>query len=185
MIEKTIKTKNGNIITYRESSGNCIKSRIIQISYFEQENLTKTIILSMADDYGFEGYLEDASAQEIREANRVQFDFGEEDILYKHLETLLGQDNVLTIDDDETWEENKKTMQIFRGDKGIIVAFENKLQDNKISDKFRVFIKNILYDNRSKIDHLQHDTKERLARFFADVRNEFLQLDKEKEDEER
>lgn len=185
MIEKTIKSKNGDITTYRERPSNWVGCRIIQKSYFEQGNLTKTIILSMGDDYGFEGHQEDASIQEIRKTSKVQFDFNEDDVLYKHLQGLLGQDNTLTIDDDETYGQNKKTIQIYKSDKTITIAFENKSQDKKLDDKFRIFIKNILYDNRSKIDHFQPDTKARLAQFFKNVRNEFLQLDKERQDEER
>ena len=185
MIEKTIKMKNGNIIIYKESPGSLIKSRIIQVSYFKQENLIKTIILAMGDDYGFEGHLEDTTVEEIRKTSEIEFDFTPEDILYKHLESLLGQDNILIIQDDETYGENKKTIQIDKRDKTITISFKNKLQHNKLDDKFRVFIKNILYDNRSKTDSFQIDTKYRLAQFFTNVRNEFLQLDKQREDEER
>lgn len=181
---KRITAKNGDITTYIEDT-NWVGSRTIQKSYFKQGNLSKTIILSMSDDYGLEGYLEDATIEEIRKASKAEFDFNEEDILYKHLQRLLGQDTTLIIDDDETHEQNKKTMQIHKGDKTITIVFENQLQDNEIEDKFRVFIKNILYDNRSKIDYHQYDTKTRLSQFFTNVRNEILQLDKEREDEER
>ena len=184
MLEKTIKAKNGDITTYRENS-NWVGCRTIQKSYFKQGKLSKTIILSMGDDYGFEGHLEDATIGEIRKTSRAEFDFSEDDILYRHLEKLLGQDTMLIIDDDETYGQNKKTMQIHKSDKAITIVFENQLQDNEIEDKFRVFIKNILFDNRSKTDHFKPNTKARLAQFFKDVRNEFLQLDKEIQDEER
>lgn len=184
MLEKTIKAKNGDITTYIEDTY-WVGCRTIQKSYFQQGKLSKTIILSMGDDYEFEGHLEDATIGEIRKTSRAEFDFCEDDILYRHLEKLLGQDSTFIIDDDETYEQNKKTMQIHKRDKTITIVFENQLQDNEVEDKFKVFIKNILYDNRSKIDYHQYDTKARLEQFFKDVRNEFFQLDKERQDEER
>ena len=85
---------------------------------------------------------------------------------------LLDHDNELLIDDDDTREDNIKYMLIYKSEDKIYIDFVNNLKDeahiNSV-EKFHVFIKNITFDGRSKIDKDNKDTKKRLFTFFNEV----------------
>jgi len=75
-----------------------------------------------------------------------------------------------------TKEENLKTMSIIREKERVLVRINN---NKEYSDRnldlyqYNIFIKNILYDGRSKIDRQGLDTKDRLGVLFAEIRKTF------------
>jgi len=169
-MEKRIELENNDKIIITETPGYCTEMISIMKGYFSNGELVKTIRLSMWDDFGFEAWM-DCDYDEIE---KISFDFDLNDPLYPYFDNLLGEENKLIIDDDNTYEEYKKVMIISKEDQGIVITFENKLDKNKILEKFNVFIKNIMNDIRSKIDCRGEDTKIRLIKFFNEVRSSLL-----------
>ncbi len=130
--------------------------------------LDKTYCLFKGDDYGFTGW----TPSEKQDINKISFEFDINHPLYMPLFHLLNYDDELLIDDDDSVEDNKKYMLIHKGNDKIYVDFINELDnDNFDINKFRVFIKNIVFDGRSKIDQEQKDTKTRLNAFFNEAHN--------------
>ena len=90
---------------------------------------------------------------------------------------LLNGDDELIIDDDDTREDMLKYMKIAKENDIITLSFVNNKEDmlhDTVSDKYRVFIKNIMGDGSSKLDKtLDNDVKKRLFRFFGELSNVF------------
>ena len=75
-----------------------------------------------------------------------------------------------------TREEDLKTMNIVMDKKAILVEINNKKEySNKDFDMYphNIFIKNVLYDGRSKIDRQGLDTKDRLGVLFTEISKTF------------
>ena len=62
-------------------------------------------------------------------------------------------------------------MEIHKDNSDIIVSFQYKLKNQENREKFRVFIKNIGPDGRSK---MQWENKKRLLMFFNAIKNDYL-----------
>ena len=174
-MDKKIALKDGNIIKLNNDGRNMI----INKGYLKNGEPEKILTMSMTDDFGFEAF-----TFSDEETNSVNYSIPQYDPLYKHLNTLLGANDDLIIDDDMTAEEKQKYMKIQRQKQDILVSFYNDLEDTSTTNKFIITIINIMRDGRSKIDRDDLDTKERLVKFFRDVEQELL-LEKEKEEEER
>lgn len=161
-MKKELLLDNGN--KYILTVDDCFCGEILSINkgYFEKEKLIKTLQLSIWDDMSFKGYLF------AHDSNIIEFEFDINDPLYFCLNKLLGIDKELTIDDDDTSEIMKKYMIISKEEKTIKIIFVNSLEKPDIIDTFRVFIKNIGPDPRSKIE--DYNTKIRLIEFLRDCR---------------
>ena len=120
--------------------------------------------LSQSDDYGF-----DAMDSKYSNSDTITFKIDVHHPLYFPLLHLLNGDKSLIIDDDASRELNKKYMQVTNEDNFISINFVNKKNDSSY-DKFNVFVKNIAFDLRSKIDCQNLDTKTRLHKFFNETR---------------
>ena len=88
------------------------------------------------------------------------------------LNKLLGIDNKIVIDDDNTGEKLKKFMSIEKRDDNIVIQFNGDETCELKYRKFSVFIKNVGPDARSKIQNL--DFKIRLINFFEYCKNSLL-----------
>lgn len=174
-MEKMKILDDGNII----KANNYERRVVIDKGYMQNGELSKVLTISMTDDFGFEAF-----NFSDEETDSVNFSIPQYDPLYKHLNTLLGANNDLIIDDDMTDEEQQKYIKIKRQKQDILVSFYNDSKNALITDKFIITIINIMRDGRSKIDRDGLDTKERLVKFFRGVEKELL-FDKEKELEER
>jgi len=97
--------------------------------------------------------------------------------LYIPLIHLLNGDDELIIDDDDTHELNENYMRIYRDNENINIDFIYCGEDELAFNKFTVFVKNIGYDLRSKIDCQKKDTKDRLHYFFGEVYEKFMEED--------
>lgn len=164
-MEKRIELENKDMIIITENQAISVMK-----GYFLNGELVKTIRLSMWDDFGFEAWMD----SDYDDIDKISFNFELNDPLYPYLDNLLGEDKELVIDDDNTREEYKKVMIISKEEHEIIITFENKLEKNKILEKYNIFIKNIMNDIRSKIDCRGEDTKIRLINFFDEVRSNLL-----------
>lgn len=134
----------------------------IQKGYIDDSGVIKTIEFSRRGDYLFEGY-------SIYDNNKIDFEFNQNDPLYCHLEKLLENDGELIIDDDLTRELNKKVMRIYKEQNKIIISIENTLKNVSFIDKFNICVINVAYDQRSKVDQQNLDTKVRLQEFFNNI----------------
>lgn len=155
----TLNNKNKYILTV--NPGYCCDS--IGITRCElEENLIKNIRFDCWDDMAFNAYI-----QNLETLDKIEFTFNIDDPLYFCLYRLLGKDNKLIIDDDDTYEIMHKYMVIEKIDLNIKITFVNKLKEREYNiERFRIFIKNIGPDPRSKIEDF--NTKIRLANFFKD-----------------
>ena len=124
----------------------------------------------MWDDYNFNSYVDSYDTSSI-----VSYEFDKNHPLFLALFHLLNYDEELLIDDDGTIEEEKKYLLIKKIKDKIYILFVNKLENNEfLSKKFNVFVKNILYDGRSKVDIKSKDTKIRLNNFFNEVYEDLI-----------
>ena len=159
--EFLLKDKSKVVLTVSDSfSGESI---IVSKGYFENQRLIKSLNLSIWDDMSFQGFSYDNNL------NRVEFEFDINDPIYFCLNRLLDKDKKIVIDDDYTSELMKKYMVIQREEKIIRIVFINSLKKPDIIETFRVFIKNIGPDPRSKIDDF--NTKIRLIDFLRDCKS--------------
>lgn len=164
--EKRIQINENRILIYSITGGYAKPTYTIQEGFLENGEVVKSYTLSQWDDYGFRGW-----ASDDEDIKRLSFEFDMTHPLYIPLIHLLNYDEELVIDDDDTREENKNFMQIHQEEDKILVDFVNELDDDYLVDRFNVFIKNILFDGRSKIDQQQKDTKTRLIDFFNEANN--------------
>ena len=135
-------------------------------------NNVKTLKIMKYDDYAIKSW-NDISFEEYQKAKNELHIFEKNHPLYIPLLHLLDGKRNLIIDDDDTYEVNKKFLKVFYNKKYIGIDFINELEEDDSFDKFSVFIKNIGFDLRSKIDCGDKDTKERLYMFFNEVYNLF------------
>lgn len=168
-MERRINLSNNDMIIVNIQPFNYCDMITINKGYFENGELTKTIAFNIWDDFSFQGWI-----CEDNELKKLDFCFDKCDPLYIHLERLLDQDDELIIDDDDTYEDMKKIMRIYKTQNNITISFENKLDRLDIIGKFHIFIKNIVTDYRSKIDCNGQNTKIRLIKFFRGIQNEFF-----------
>ena len=103
--------------------------------------------------------------------DKISFEFDIDHPLYLPLFYLLNYDDELLIDDG-TGEDFKKYLKIYKDHEKIFVDFIDKFDSHTyFSERFYVFIKNILYDGHSKIDQNHKDTNARLSEFFREAHN--------------
>ena len=139
-----------------------------EMAKFKNGEIEKILSFNQWDDYGFRAFIFNDNLKEI---NRIDFNIEKSNPLYNSINRFLGKEDLIIIDDDDTREINKKTLQFLRSNDEIIVTFSNELYKNEI-EKFNIFVKNILIDYRSKIDDGNFDTKDRLYRLFENLREE-------------
>jgi len=141
---------------------------IINEYFHDNEKLIKRYGLARWDDYGFQAWTPDRD-----EKQEVLFEFDIEHPLYIPLLHLINYDEELLIDDDLIEEINKRYLAIYKKEDKVYLQFIDKSSIEYDLDKFHVFIKNIGFDLRSKIDCEDKDTKERLYYFFKEINNYF------------
>jgi len=165
-MEKRIELDNGRVIILSIVPGLACSTITLQEGFLVNDNLEKSYTLSKWDDYGFNAF-------SYEDKNELSFDFDINHPLYFPLLHLLNEDELLIIDDDGTAELNKKYLEVKKINDIIQITFVNKLdlESDMDFEKYNVFIKNILYDGRSKIDQQYKDTKERLIKFFDECIN--------------
>lgn len=145
------------IIINSEISGSVQIKKI----YTKDGNIRKTINFSISEDILFK-------ASQIGNTNKeyLEFEFTIEDPLYFILNRLLANENFITIDDDDTKETKRRYLEIKKQDDKIKIIFHNK-KENKNYDDFRVCIKNVVLDCRSKIKNF--NIKLRIEKFFTEA----------------
>ena len=140
----------------------------VEEGFSKNSKLDKGYSLSRWDDYAFVGY---SSSRH----HCVDFSFDVDHVLYFPLLHLLGDDDELIVDDDDSLELNRRYMRIYKDDDLIKMEFNDDFDDE--IKKFNVFVKSINYDGRSKIDCFKLDTKERLAKFFDEAIENIIEDD--------
>lgn len=153
-----------DIDTYEHSTN-------IREYFFENGMIQKSFTLNRWHDYGLNADLDEASIEELEETTKISFEFDTNHPLYIPLLHLCQGD--LTIEDDDTRLHNKY-LRIYRKDNKAYMDFVNEEENSDVLNKFSIFIKNIMYDGRSKIDREGKDTKDRLLFFFNEAANNIL-----------
>lgn len=167
-MEKRIKLDNGNVIIFNRNPGYCCDTISIDYGYLKDGELIKSLCLYIWDDICFKAYSKD------RNINNIEFDIDINNPIYFCVKNLLGEDNELIIDDDDTYGRLNKYLVIKKVDDIYKFIFINNLEKNDFeSDKFRVFIKNIGPDCRSKI--IDFSIKKRIVYFFRELENILLE----------
>ena len=173
-MEKEVKLEDGNTVSLNITKSYCGHTFRITKRYFKDGEYIKDFCLSMWDDYGFDAWIDDVEI--LKNNSSISFKIPQHDPLYLCFLNFLGDLTEFVIDSDDISELNMKTMTIrLKEDGEIEVVFENKLDNISACDKFNIFIKNIGFDLRSKIDCFNLDTKKRLYKFFEDARNALLE----------
>lgn len=162
---KEIKVNENEIIRYSINRGYVPISTVTVINLNDP---CKVLRLSRWDDYGFNSY-QSVSFKESIKMKKQLYTFDKDNPLYIPLIHLLKGEKELIIDDDDTYELNEKYMRIYHDGENINIEFINNLEEDTSFERFRVFIKNVAPDCRSKIDSYENDTKERLYFFFKEI----------------
>ena len=162
-MEKTIKISDNRVMFLDIDETLNGHSRMIREFFIENNELSKTYSLFQSDDYGLNAYTSDDS-----QFSNLSFEFDVNHPLYFPLLHLLKNDKCLLIDDDDTRKLNEKYLRVYIRDDKIIISFRNNKYESEVN-RFRIFIKNIMYDIRSKIDDQGLDTKARLNNFFNEA----------------
>lgn len=174
-IEKTIDIKNGKIMC-RESEGYTISTSFRYFVLDENGKPMKNFDFNMWDDFSFAANKRNLHLEE--NLKKIEFVIEKENPMYIPIKNFLNGEESFILDDDDTSEINKKTMEILDTQENIKIIFKKNEAEKEdkyeaIFNKFRVFIKNILYDGRSKLDQNSGDkTKERLINLFKDLKVE-------------
>lgn len=171
IIQKQIQINQNKKVQYNISEG---YTQNHTITLIDTENTPCIIRFSRWDDYSFSIWNEE-TYEEYKNASVKSYEIDTNHPLYIPLLHLLNKDMELIIDDDETKEINQKYLRIYRSERKIVIEFVNNLIDIDSTDRFNVFIKNIGFDIRSKIDAFEKDTKERLYIFFNTVYKLFFE----------
>ena len=171
-IEKRIDTKNGKIIYQKLPNGYITFFKITYINFNKENNPEKRLQFSMWDDFQFEGAPREYNLLDLE---KIHFDIEKENILYEPIKIFLGEDKEFILDDDATWGINNKIMKISEHKDNIKIEFINNVEgqeEQTKGDRYKIFIKNIIFDGRSKLDDTPNNsTKERLRNLFLDLRN--------------
>ena len=146
-VRRKIKVSDGYVI-YAKDKG--YAGDVIEASYAvvdeENKDVKKIISFNMWDDFSFSAW---GSGEES-----IDFTIDKENPLYNPLKKFLNKDGSILIDDDDTLEEKVKTMEISKEKDDVKIIFTNKNlgKTQFFHDRYKVFIKNIMHDGRSKLD---------------------------------
>ena len=117
-------TKNGSIVNIN-----------ISLGYFNDNDLEKILELSMSDDFNFFG------TSFIEDEDQLEFSIDANNPMFFAFNRLINEKETLIIDDDDTFDEKKKYLEIKREENNIKIIFHNNISNSY--DKFNIFIKNI------------------------------------------
>lgn len=163
-MEKRINNKE-NIVRIVTEEGYCTNNVHITKAFFKDGELDKTVTFSIWDDMSFYNHIHH---RELRlDITELSFEIDIDDQIYFALNRMLGRDNSLIIDDDDTREELRNYLEFKRINNTIVVTFHDEDIEKPLFERFTIFIKNIGPDSRSKIDDF--NIKYRLVRFFREA----------------
>lgn len=149
--------EDGKILVEKDLNG-YVPYISIKRLYTENDFLKKMLMFSMWDDFEFNAF----SKEKI---SKLEFCFDENDPFYNCLNCLLDKDHDIVIDDDSTFQCWKKYILLQRVESKIRILFVGDYDCEFNSQKFKIFVKNIGPDARSK---LQDDNlKLKLIDFFT------------------
>lgn len=167
-MQKRINLSKENVIIFNKNPGYCCDTISIDNGYLKKGELIKSLGLYIWDDICFKAYSKN------RNINYIDFDIDINNPIYFCVKHLLGEDNELIIDDDDTYGRLNKYLVIKKVDDIYKFIFINNLEKNDYElEKFRVFIKNIGPDCRSKI--IDFSIKKRIVYFFRELENILLE----------
>lgn len=177
-VYKKIELPKG-LLKYSEIYNGFIPFFTIQYAKFnEEKEIEKSLKFSMWDDFQFEAFPKDI---EELEAETIDFEIEKNNPLYAILKRFLNNNKEFILDDDNTWGINNKIMKISdcKNNESIKVEFINNGEGQEEQwelDRYKIFIKNIIFDGRSKLDTSprgSNNVKERLRNLFKDIRATF------------
>ena len=147
-MEKQIKNKN-NIFRILTEEGYCSDNVHITKAIFNGKELEKTITFSIWDDMLFSADI--ISAELYSSLTELSFEIDIDDQIYFSLNRMLGVNNIFIIDDDNTRKILQNYLVFKRDNDKIIITFYDKDIDKPLFERFKIFIKNVSPDLRSKI----------------------------------
>ena len=108
-------------------------------------------------------------AKEMSDEDQLYFSIDANNHMFFAFNRLINEKETLIINDDDTFDEKKKYLEIKREENNIKIIFHNNISNSY--DKFNIFIKNIFNDGRSK---MSSDVKSKLCKLFFEL-EEILQ----------
>lgn len=150
-------------IKFKITENGSIANINISLGYFNDNDLEKILELSMSDDFNFFG------TSFIDDEDQLEFSIDANNPMFFAFNRLINGKETLIIDDDDTFDEKKKYLEIKREENNIKIIFHNNISNSY--DKFNIFIKNIFNDGRSK---MPSDVKSKLCKLFFEL-EEILQ----------
>ncbi len=170
-MKKRIIVNQNDTIEIKITPGYAGQNLYILRSYRTGEGI-KNIRFSLWDDISFSAYTKE-------ETDTLEFTFDINDPLYFCFNRFLGSDKEIYIEDDDTHYYGKKYLLISKEGYTIQIIFKNLLSEDEydptdyLAGEFRVFIKNIGPDPRSKIE--DYHFKCRIIDFLRDCEENLLE----------
>lgn len=162
---KEINLSDGNEMRLQISEAYCGYSIRVEKDYIINDQIVNGYTLCMWDDYAFDVFVWE---KEDRLKDEIVLTVDINDPLYFAFHELIFGLDELIIDSDE-YDYDIKTMIVRRNiNNDIELVFRSKMPKDA-SDRFSIFIKNVGFDLRSKIDCEGLDTKKRLSEFFKKI----------------
>ena len=106
-------TKNGSIVNIN-----------ISLGYFNDNDLEKILELSMSDDFNFFG------TSFIEDDDQLEFSIDANNPMFFAFNRLINEKETLIIDDDDTFDEKKKYLEIKREENNIKIIFHNNISNS-------------------------------------------------------
>lgn len=145
------------------TKGYCTDVINIEKCFLNNNKFDKCIKMIIYDDIIFRAFKMNIPD----DVNELEYEITIEDKIYFALNRLLGVDNELYIDDDDTKEELKNYLLIRRKKDKILFIFHDENINKPSFERFSVFIKNTGPDVRSKIDDF--NVKYKISKFFKEA----------------
>lgn len=147
------------------SDGYCTNVISINKAYKKNDSFDKSIRMIITDDITFRAFKMNIPL--FSKITELKYEISIEDKIFFALNRLLGVEQELYIDDDNTKEEFRNYLLIKRENNKIVFIFHDEEFNNPSFERFSVFIKNTGTDVRSKMDDL--NTKYKISLFFKEA----------------
>lgn len=169
---KKIELKDGRLLEYYFND-EFVPTTSITEKYLNDIPLERELSFKKDKDYSFTAF----DCYEGHKGNEdILFEYDIKHPFYIPLLHLLNGDKELIINDDHTNLDNAKYMKISNKDGVINILIHNDYaKQQSATARFRIFIKNIRYYGRSKLDRDNTDVKDRLSIFFNELESVILE----------
>ena len=127
-------------IKFKITENGSIANINISLGCFNDNDSEKILELSMSDDFNFFG------TSFIDDEDKLEFSIDANNPMFFAFNRLINENETLIIDDDDTFDEKKKYLEIKREENNIKIIFHNNISNSYY--KFNIFKKTSINDSK-------------------------------------